>query len=64
MTQLARELRVKIDWLFEKIIQQEISWEPSQKEKRFIIAADSKTIGELESLRNAENEADMKRGAS
>lgn len=62
--QLARKLRVKIDWVFEQIILRKISVEPDQTRKRFIFAADSKEIEELERLRNAENTLHTKRDAS
>jgi len=64
LQQLARKLGVKIDWLFEQIISEKVTLEPDPIQRRFLIAADSEVIGDLEMLRNADNAICAKREAS
>lgn len=64
LSQLARKLSVKIDWLFEQIILEKIMLEPDPIEGRFIIEADSEVMARLEELKNAETETCAQGGAS
>lgn len=64
LSQLAKKLDVKINWVFKQIILGKVPIEPDPTERRFIVEADSEAMEKIMALRNQELQACAQGGAS